>query len=79
MFTISHTSIALLIEFAVVSAAVVIVTSATTPTTGTTGTSVSSASDSANILPTSSSAAALSYPIQTGLLGFFSLLGFALA
>lgn len=66
-------------EFAVFSAAIVIATSATTPTTGTTGTSGSSATDSANILPTSSSAAALSYPVQTGLLGLFSLLGFALA
>jgi len=46
---------------------------------GATGTSGSSASDTASILPTSSSAAALSYTVQTGLLGLFSILGFALA
>ena len=72
-------SIALSIEFAVFSMIVV----APTPTSRTgdspTGTSDSSASDSANILPTSSSAATLSYTIQTSLLGLFSLLGFALA
>lgn len=68
---------ALLIEFAVFSTLVVVPT-ANAPVEST-GTSGSSATDSANILPTSSSAAGLSYPIQTGLLGLFSLLGFALA
>lgn len=80
MFIISQTSIAFLIEFAVFSATVVLPTASTTPTTGTTGASTLSASDSGvSILPTSSSAAALSYPVQTGLLGLFSLIGFALA
>ena len=77
MFLISHTSVALLIEFAVFRT--INPTASATLTTGTTGTSDSSASDSASILPTSSSAAGLSYPVQSGLLGLFSLLGFALA
>jgi len=55
----------------------VVVPTASTSTTGATGTSDSS--DSATILPTSSNSAALSYSVQTGLLGLFSLLGFALA
>lgn len=76
MFLVSHTLIALLIEFAFLSTIVVVPTASSSPTTGTSG---SSASDSASILPTSSSAAALSYSVQTGLLGLFSLLGFALA
>jgi hypothetical protein len=78
VFLIFHTSIALLIEFAVIST-IVVVPTANAPVEST-GTSDSSATDtSTNILPTSSSAAGLSYPVQTGLLGLFSLLGFALA
>jgi hypothetical protein len=46
---------------------------------GTAGASGLSASDGVSILPTGTSAAALSYSVQTGLLGLFSLLGFALA
>ena len=67
-------SMALFIEFAVFS--VIVVAPTTSTSAGSTGTSDSTESDS---LPNSSSAAALSYPIQTGLIGLFSLLGFALA
>ena len=86
MFLVFHTSIVLLIEFAVFSVTSVLTASNTdasitvsTPTTDLTGTSDSSGSSSASILPTGSSAAALSYTVQTGLLGFFALLGFVLA
>jgi hypothetical protein len=61
------------------SGATIVLPNPTANPTDTTGISGSSASSSASILPTSSSAAALSYSVQTGLLGLFSLLGFALA
>jgi hypothetical protein len=56
----------------------IVISTASTPSTAT-GTSGSSASSGASVVPTSSSAAALSYPVQTCFLGLFSLLGFVLA